>query len=59
MPTGFCVASIRASPAEVKKSLSHSTQSLSGYIWNAGSVLVPAMQKKMWTGWREPREGPQ
>ncbi|GAB0205950.1 mitochondrial enolase superfamily member 1 [Grus japonensis] len=41
------------------KSLSHSTQCLSGLTWNTVFSFGPHYAKKMWTGWRGSREGPQ
>jgi len=52
-------ASIRASPAEIQKSLSHSTQHLSGHTWNTVFSFGPGYAKMVWTGWRGCREGPQ
>ncbi|GAB0204113.1 mitochondrial enolase superfamily member 1 [Grus japonensis] len=40
------------------KSLSHSTQRLSGHTWNTVFCFGPRYAKKMWTGWRGSRGGP-
>ncbi|GAB0204081.1 mitochondrial enolase superfamily member 1 [Grus japonensis] len=40
------------------KSLSHSTQRLSGHTWNTVFCFGSHYTKKMWTGWRGSREGP-
>ncbi|KAK4816778.1 hypothetical protein QYF61_022890 [Mycteria americana] len=42
-----------------KEALSHSTQHLSGHTWNTVFSFGPRYAKKMWTGWRGSREGPQ
>jgi len=47
--TGYWPPSTRVSPAKVK-SLSHSTQHLSGHTWNTGFSFGPLYAKKMWTG---------
>ncbi|GAB0186178.1 mitochondrial enolase superfamily member 1 [Grus japonensis] len=44
-PTGCWVASTRASPAEIKKSLSHSTQCLPGHTWNTVFSFGPHYAK--------------
>ena len=58
-PTGLWIASRRASPAEIKKSLSNSIQSWSGQTWNTVFSFGHCYRKKMCTGWRRSREGPQ
>lgn len=52
-PTRCWVASTRASPAEIKKSLSHSTQLLSGHTWpHIVFSFGPCCAKKMRTCWK-------
>ncbi|PKU29714.1 rna-directed dna polymerase from mobile element jockey-like [Limosa lapponica baueri] len=46
-PTGCWVASTRASPAEMKKSLSQSAQHLSSYTWNSVFSFGPCFTKKL------------
>lgn len=58
-PTECWPASTHTSPAGMKKSLSCPTRSFSGHTWNTAFTFGPCYTKKMWTGCRGSREGPQ
>lgn len=56
MGKGLWVASTRASPEEIKKSLSHSTQHLPAHTWDTVFRFAPCYAKNMLTVWRGSRE---